>query len=87
MRNRLFAVLVIALLSLSLLTGCIAGYAKAPNLPLLQKEYPIASNLLEESQVRTIIADHARLEEDALTWLRMELDVDFGILRNGNKIL
>lgn len=79
MRNRLFAALVIALLSLSLLTGCLAGYTKVPGLPVLQTAAPNTTALLTESQVRSIVAKHAQIEEGAIPWLRTELDLDFGI--------
>ena len=72
MKKRLFAALVIALLSLSLLTGC---YAKAPNLLLNAED----ATLLTENQVRSIVADHAKVPEDALLRFRLELDVDLGI--------
>ena len=75
MKKRLFAALVIALLSLSLLMGC---YAEAPNL-LRNAEPAVDATLLTESQVRSIVADHAKVPEEALLRFRLELDVDFGI--------
>lgn len=79
MKNRLFAVLVIALLSLSLLTGCVTGNAQALDPTKAPRSTEAPAKLLTAEEAEAIALSHAQVEAGTVSRLRTELEYDDGI--------
>ena len=90
MKIRLFAALVIALLSLSVLTGCVTGNAQAlptespateppvTEAAVPQSTAPTATDRITKDEAQKIALKDAGLTKDQVRGLKAELDYDNG---------
>ena len=87
MKIRLFAALVIALLSLSVLTGCVTGNAQAltpTEPPVTEATAPKSTastktDRITKTEAQNIALKDAGLTKDQVRGLKAELDYDNGI--------
>lgn len=79
MKIRLFAALVIALLSLSLLTGCVTGNAQALEPTASPPATEAAPKLLTKEEAEAIAFAHALVEAGTVSRLRTEFGYDDGV--------
>ncbi len=79
MKIRLFAVLVIALLSLSLLTGCVTGNAQALDPTKAPPPTDAPAKLLTAEEAEAIAFAHSGLKAGTVSRLRTEFGYDDGV--------
>lgn len=79
MKIRLFAALVIALLSLSLLTGCVTGNAQALDPTKAPPPTEAPTKLLTAEEAEAIAFAHALVEAGTVSRLRTEFGYDDGV--------
>jgi uncharacterized membrane protein YkoI len=80
MNVRLFAALLIALFSLSLMTGCAPGNLEAqPTKTNKAAQNPVAALTAQEAEA--IVTAHAQVESTQISRLRTELDYDNGVYK------
>lgn len=79
MKIRLFAALVIALLGLSLLTGCVTSNAQAPDPTTAPPQTEAPSKLLTQEEAEAIAFAHAGLKAETVSRLRTEFGYDDGV--------